>query len=99
MNRPSDQSNFDELRNYTPDEPIYLTFNDESMEDGRTLSSYNIQNGAELELGHPDGHKIQIFVKNLKGETTVLNLNKLDLVATIKFEIQEKESIPIQQQR
>eukprot|EP00972_Heterocapsa_arctica_P100428 14810295-Heterocapsa_arctica.AAC.1 len=100
MCRPSGQlARKHELRNYTPDEPINLTFNEELMDDERTLSSYNIQNDAELTLGKPDGHDIQISLKNLKGKTILLNISSLDIVATIKFEIQEKENIPVQQQR
>lgn len=88
-----------------PLEDQFFIYAEKQLEDGRTLSSYNIQNESILQLflkrlGAVATKKtmtrdgMQISVKTFSGKTISLVCKTSDTIEEIKSKIQDKEGIP-----
>jgi len=70
--------------------------NPPGMEDGRTLSDYQVKDGMRLVMGSV----FVILVRTLPGTTIRINVSPLfDSIFEVKARIQDETSIPIHQQR
>ena len=74
-------------------------FKSHQLEDGKTLSDYNVKHKDTLNLVWLVDEGIGIFVETPRGKTIALKAKASDNVKNVKTKIHKKEGIPLDQQQ
>ena len=92
------KSKINEKLGHSPGEKR-LMFAGKELDDGCTLSEYNIQENDTLYLFLHQSEGMPIFLKTLTGKTFTLDVEATDTIASVKSMMDYKEGIPPEQQR
>lgn len=87
-----------EEKSGTPADQQVLVLAGNELEDGRTLSEYNVQSESSLHILLGVRQTMIIFVKTLAGNTISLEVDPNDSIEAVKAKIEEKEGFPADQQ-
>lgn len=80
---------------------VELYYHQKHLTDDKKLFEYdsNVITNGIIAKNQPNEYQMEIFIKNLMGHTTPLNIMVTDTILQIKEKIQKKDGIPIDQQR